>query len=320
MWKIGMFMNLAANDPEKTMRRNAFLFGLKTQLASTGSDKKVRLFMKHADVGAQMEDYLTKANDLHTNHCHIYVASCFPTMLAVRNAIQSPSNDTKIVIAGMFDPRRPPNHGPRVYGFISYDLAICDQWFSKLRSLRTSGNQQINKVAVIYDTNPDVVRAQEIFGEINRLSRATLSIDAFPIDVRAADLNAKISEFITMFNPGRVGGIIVTASTFAAIHRRTDSIRQGVIDAVNRAGLLAIYPNRLYVLNGGLVSIGADLLPLYQRAGQYAGRILNRDLPTQQLVVTQPGELELAYNFELGMRQLSMGSHNQLEMDADLIV
>lgn len=55
--------------------------------------------------------------------------------------------------------------------------------------------------------------------------------------------------------------------------------RAAIVEAVNRAGLPAIYFWRAYVESGGLMSYGVDEWEPIRRAGAYAGRILNGEKP-----------------------------------------
>jgi putative tryptophan/tyrosine transport system substrate-binding protein len=77
------------------------------------------------------------------------------------------------------------------------------------------------------------------------------------------------------------GGLIVTASPSAFLRREL------IIAAVARHRLPAVYPIRLYVAKGGLISYGPDEIEQHRRAASYIDRILKgekpADLPVQAL-------------------------------------
>jgi putative tryptophan/tyrosine transport system substrate-binding protein len=76
---------------------------------------------------------------------------------------------------------------------------------------------------------------------------------------------------------------VVTASTSATLHRKE------IISLAARHRIPAVYSNRLYVFDGGLLSYGPDFLDQYRRAADYVDRILKgvkpADLPVQAPVV-----------------------------------
>ena len=64
-----------------------------------------------------------------------------------------------------------------------------------------------------------------------------------------------------------------------------------------RHKLPAVYYERFFVANGGLVSYGASLINQYQRAATYVDRILKGEKPAD-LPVQAPTKYELAVNLK----------------------
>ena len=89
----------------------------------------------------------------------------------------------------------------------------------------------------------------------------------------------EIERAVAAFARASNGGLIVTASGLAQLHRDL------IITLAARHKLPAVYFDRAFVAAGGLVSYGPDLIDLYRRAAGYVDRILKgekpADLPVQ---------------------------------------
>ena len=73
------------------------------------------------------------------------------------------------------------------------------------------------------------------------------------------------------------------------------SYRRDVVALVNATRLPAIYPEREYADDGGLISYGTSLTGVYRQVGIYAGQILKGAKPVD-LPVEQPTRFELVVN------------------------
>jgi len=73
--------------------------------------------------------------------------------------------------------------------------------------------------------------------------------------------------------------------------------RELIIRRVNRAGIPAVYPFRVFATSGGLLSWGLDFVEVYRQAAVYADRILcgtkAMDLPIQA-----PNKFNLVINLK----------------------
>jgi putative tryptophan/tyrosine transport system substrate-binding protein len=87
------------------------------------------------------------------------------------------------------------------------------------------------------------------------------------------------------------GGLVVSAETF------TSSRSAQIVTLAARLGLPVVYPSRLYVAAGGLVSYGVDSPDLFRRAADYVDRILKGTRPAD-LPVQQPTKFELVVNLK----------------------
>ena len=116
----------------------------------------------------------------------------------------------------------------------------------------------------------------------------SLRVDLSAVDVRDA---AEIERAVTAFARSPNGGLIVTASAL------TTRYRDLIIALAARLGLPAVYPYRLFVNDGGLISYGPDFLDQYRQAAGYVDRILKGDKPAE-MPVQAPTKYEIVINLK----------------------
>jgi putative ABC transport system substrate-binding protein len=113
-------------------------------------------------------------------------------------------------------------------------------------------------------------------------------VELSPVDMRET---GEIERTITAFARGSKDGLIVTGSPSAEVHREL------IIKLVARHKLPAVYPNRSFVIAGGLLSYGPDVIDQYRRAAGYIDRILKGEKPAD-LPVQAPTKYELVINLK----------------------
>jgi len=116
----------------------------------------------------------------------------------------------------------------------------------------------------------------------------SLGVELSPVGVRDA---GEIRRSVTAFASGPNDGLIVTASTLALVHRDL------VITLAAQHRLPAVYGDRTFVDNGGLISYGPDRVDPYRRAAAYINRILKGEKPAD-LPVQAPTKYELVVNLK----------------------
>jgi len=87
----------------------------------------------------------------------------------------------------------------------------------------------------------------------------------------------------------RVGAFVISTEALFNVWR------DQVIGLSASSGIAAMFPNREYVLAGGLISYGADFYEHYRVAGTYAGRILKGEKPAD-MPVQLPTKTEMVIN------------------------
>jgi putative tryptophan/tyrosine transport system substrate-binding protein len=108
-----------------------------------------------------------------------------------------------------------------------------------------------------------------------------------PVDVRD---KGEIERAVAAFSRSPNVGLISTASPYSAAHRDL------IIGLSARYKLPAVYPERLFVASGGLVSYGSNFVDQYPQAAGYIDRILRGEKPSDLPV--QATKYELVINLK----------------------
>ena len=109
---------------------------------------------------------------------------------------------------------------------------------------------------------------------------------AMPVH-NAAELEQTITDFASTPN----GGLVLLPDSFNVNNR------QSIISLAAKYRLPAIYPLKLFVTSGGLVSLGTDLVAVFRQAASYVDLVLKGRKPGD-LPVQQPTKYELAINLK----------------------
>ena len=150
----------------------------------------------------------------------------------------------------------------------------------------------MTRAAVLRD--PFITAGTGQFGAIQSTA-PSLGVDVTPVNVRDA---SEIERAVVAFARSPNGGLIVTGSALAVVHRIL------IITLAARHKLPAIYFERNFVTSGGLISYGPDYLDQFRRAASYVDRILKGEKPAD-LPVQAPTKYKLVMNLktakELGL-------------------
>ena len=143
----------------------------------------------------------------------------------------------------------------------------------------------MTRVAVLRD--PAIAAGIGQFGAIQAVA-PSLGVEVSPVNVRDA---GEIERAVTAFARSSNGGLIVTGSALAVVHRDL------IITLAARHKLPAVYFERYFVAAGGLISYGPDFVDQYRRAAGYVDRILKGEKPAD-LPVQAPTKYELVINLK----------------------
>jgi putative ABC transport system substrate-binding protein len=277
--RIGIMMNLAADDPEGQARVAAFLQGLQEAGWVVGRNAQIDIRWGMGDperIRKNVAELLALTPDA-------VFATTFPTVMELQQATRA----VPIVFAGLFDPvgaglvtslARP---GGNTTGFASFEYGLSVKWLELLKQVAP----RVTRVAVLRDSLTPVGIGQ--LAAIQGVA-PSFGVELTPIVVRDA---SEIEPAVAAFARSPDDGLIVTIGTL------TDAHRDVIGKLAARLRLPAVYPFPFFVRSGGLISYGTDIIDSYRRAAGYVDRILKGEKPTD-LPVQQPTKIQLAINLK----------------------
>jgi putative ABC transport system substrate-binding protein len=205
MRRLGVLMNLAADDPDGSPRITAFAQGLQESGWAVG--RKVRIDYRW---GANSPDRGRKfAAELVALTPDVFVASGGSAV----NPLLQVTRTVPIVFAAVIDPvgtgiveslARP---GGNATGFFSFEVSIAAKWLELLKQIAPS----VTRVAVIRNTTVGL-------GQLGAIQTAApaFGMEVSPVGVGSAD---EIERGVTAFARAPNGGLIATLSAPTQTHR-----------------------------------------------------------------------------------------------------
>ena len=203
--------------------------------------------------------------------------------------------------AGLVDNLAHP--GGNVTGFMTFEYSMGGKWLELLKQIAPN----MTRVAVLRDATQGGGTSE--FAVIQAIAPSLRVELNNPVNVRDA---GEIDRALAAFARSSNGGLIVTAGPTTTIHREL------IIALAARHRLPAVYPNRLFITAGGLISYGPDFLDLYRRAAGYVDRILKGEKPAD-LPVQAPTKYELAINLKTA-KALGLTIPETLLLRADEVI
>jgi ABC-type uncharacterized transport system substrate-binding protein len=277
--RIGVLMPLAADDPQSKARLAGFLQGLEELGWTVGRNVQI-----DSRWGAMDADRIsTYAAELVALAPDVILASGTSTMTPLLRVTRT----VPIVFTNLGDPvggglieglARP---GGNATGFMLFEYGFTAKWLELLKQIAP----RVTRVAVIRDTTQGSGTSQ--LAAIQAVA-PSFGVEVHPVGARDAD---EIERGIAAFARGSNGGLIVTASGAALVHREL------MITLAARHRLPAVYPYRYFVTSGGLICYGPDQVDQYRRAAGYVDRILKGEKPSD-LPVQAPTKYELVINLK----------------------
>jgi putative ABC transport system substrate-binding protein len=276
--RIGVLMYLPVDDPEGQARFAALVQAL-TQLGwSEGRNLRIDTRWANAD------DIRSHAMELAALAPDVLVAG---TGTATAAPLLQATRTVPIVFVSVIDPvgagfvASLAQPGGNATGFTIFEYSMSGKWLEVLKEIAP----RVTRAAVLRD--PAVASGIGQFGAV-QIVAPSLGVQVTPVDVRDA---GEIERALTAFARGLNGGLIVTGTALAFVHRDL------IISLANRHRLPAVYWHRRFVASGGLISYGPDTIDPFRRAAGYVDRILKGEKPAD-LPVQAPTKYELVINLK----------------------
>jgi putative tryptophan/tyrosine transport system substrate-binding protein len=277
--RIGVLMNLTAEDAEGQARLAAFLQGLQEAGWAVGRNVHIDIRWGAGDA----ERYRTYAAELVALAPDVVLAAAGSTIPALLQATRA----VPIVFAQTSDPvgagfvESLAHPGGNVTGFTTAEYSMSGKYLELLKEIAP----RVTRAAVLRDAVDPAGIGQ--WAAIQSMA-PSLGVEVILVALRDAD---EIDRAITAFANGSNGGLIVTGSAPAAVHRDL------IIALAARHRLPAVYPYPFFASSGGLICYGPDTIDQYRRAASYVDRILKGEKPSE-LPVQAPVKYELAINLK----------------------
>jgi ABC-type uncharacterized transport system substrate-binding protein len=276
--RIGVLLNLAANDQEGKVRLAAFTEALKQLGWNEG--RNLRSDIRWAS---------DNADDLRKNAAEL-VALAPDTILANGTPSVAPllqaTRTVPIVFVNVIDPIGAgfvdslAHPGGNATGFSAFEYGMGAKWLELLKEIAPG----VTRAAVLRDA------ASSGMGQLGAIQSVAPS---FGVELTAVNVRdpSEIERAVAAFARSTNGGLIVTGSGLATVHREL------ITTLAARHKLPAVYAFRYMVAAGGLISYGADSIDPYRRAATYVDRILRGEKPSD-LPVQAPTKFELVINLK----------------------
>jgi putative tryptophan/tyrosine transport system substrate-binding protein len=276
--RIGVLMNLAADDPEGQARLTGFLRGLQESGWADGRNA-------HIDTrwGTDADSTRKHAAELVALAPDVILASAS----VATSTLQQTTRTVPIVFVSVVDPvgagyveslARP---GGNLTGFSLFDYGLSGKWLELLKEIAP----RMTRAAVLRD--PSVGSGIGQYAIIQAVA-SSFRVELHPIDMRDPE---EIERAVAAFAHFPNGGLIVAGAPTVSVHR------QLIITLAARHQLPAVYPLPYLTHSGGLIAYGPNIVDSYRRAASYVDRILKGEKPAD-LPVQAPTKYELTINLK----------------------
>jgi putative ABC transport system substrate-binding protein len=275
---IGVFVNLPPEHPFAQSNSAALLQGLQELGWTVG--RNIQLDWR----------WYTGNDERMRKDAEELVALAPDVIVAMGGLVLTPLRQTGSTIPIVFTSTNDPvgaghvaslaRPGGNITGFAAADYSTAPKWLQLLKEIAPGVTRALVFRTFLIGSNQ--------FGAIEAVAPA-MGVELRPIDPNNP---GEIERVVAEFGRAPNGGLIITASAPAVINREL------IIALAARHRLPAVYPNRHYVVSGGLISFGSVVDSNdVRRAVGYVDRILKGAKPAD-LPVQAPMKYETVLNLK----------------------
>ena len=299
--RIGVLMVSEIDDPDAKARFAGFLQGL--ERLGWSDRNNVRIDTRFALPGKQVQVLAKELVDLQPD---VILAQATPGTVSLQRA----TSVIPIVFVNVADPigsgfvaslARP---GGNITGVVLFEASICSKWLSMLKEMAP----RLTRAALVL--NPKTAPYYQFYLRAAEAAAPLVGIELefSPIENELAEIERSITSFARLPN----GGLIIGPDTTNTLQRAQ------IIALAARHHLPAIYSNRLFVVDGGLMSYSTDRVDQFRQAATYVDRILRGAEPAD-LPVQAPIRYETTLNLKTA-KALGLDVPDKLLVAADEII
>jgi putative ABC transport system substrate-binding protein len=225
----------------------------------------------------------------------------FAVTTPVAAALQVETHTIPIVFASVSDPIGS--------GFVvslsnpGGNITLSGKWVELMREIAP----HVTRVALLF--NPQTAPHAHYYLDTFRSAAAALSIESIEAPVHSP---AEVEAIMTKLGRDPGAGIVAMPDTSTMVYRET------IVSLAERYRMPSIYPLRVFVTDGGLISYGINYPEMFREAASYVDRILRGEKPNE-LPVQLPTKFELIINLKAAKALGLTIPHNLLVLADEVI-
>jgi putative ABC transport system substrate-binding protein len=191
--------------------------------------------------------------------------------------------------------------GGNITGFSSIQPSMGGKWLGVLKEAAPG----VSRVAMLYGSD---VPNNLGFLHAAEAGASGLGVTVAGIDVVGGDLDRAIADFAGKPD----GGLILAPHAYVVANRGS------IFSLAARYRLPAVYPDRFFAIEGGLMSYGPDQVDQWRGAATYVDRVLRGEKPAE-LPVQGPTKFDLVVNLKTA-RALGINIPPAFPLRADEVI